>query len=461
MIGALALAVRDINADPAILRGKRLEYVWRDDGCNRLKSLAELSSMLGQFAPIDGLIGPGCAKGCEVTATLAQAMNIPQVSPTCAAPSLSNKDEFPLFVRTTSPYAKWAPAIVAFMRWAAWTRLSIVGDVAMAASAGPLRAEVYRSGLQLSSDMQFKENHFEAASLLSVRAAAARIVMVFAFGPDYQAIAVEALNLRMSQGWVWMGIDMVLGAEQGAKGAALARAQAALHGWVYFEPSSAARREFFDRVHAASIADFGQRLGNETPTSLYAANLYDAVMLYAIAAGKHLEELSDGKLIVEAMLNASFDGMTGRVELDGAKDLKESIRAMNYLLESDGRMHGRQIGVYDALSHRYSPLQNIEVIWPGGLYTVPSAEAVAVADKLQVDTKWIFVGAGSTSIVLVGGLYVLVRKRHAHLQAIMQQLFTEVSPVPPYPLDFCRPSRCRSLVVRPPALPPWSFMEAT
>ena len=81
LIGALALAVRDANADPAILHGKRLEYVWRDDGCDRLKSLAEFSDMLGRFGPIDGLIGPGCAKGCEVTATLAESKNIPQISP--------------------------------------------------------------------------------------------------------------------------------------------------------------------------------------------------------------------------------------------------------------------------------------------------------------------------------------------------------------------------------------------
>ena len=53
LIGALALAVRDANADPAILHGKRLEYVWRDDGCDRLKSLADFSD-IGRFGPIDG-----------------------------------------------------------------------------------------------------------------------------------------------------------------------------------------------------------------------------------------------------------------------------------------------------------------------------------------------------------------------------------------------------------------------
>ena len=250
LIGALSLAVRDVNSDPAILRGKRLEYVWRDDGCDRSKSLVQLSDIVERSGPIAGLIGPGCSKGCEATATFAQAANIPQISPTCAAPSLSNKEEFPLFVRTTSPYAKWAPAVVAMMRWAAWTRLSIVGDISMDASSSALRIELVGSGLQLGIEVSFQADHFKPAPgdsspLAAVRAAGVRIVMVFAFGPDIWAIAVEAHTQEMSLGYAWLGIDMVSGAEQGAKGTNLARAQAALHGWIYFEPSSAARPEFF------------------------------------------------------------------------------------------------------------------------------------------------------------------------------------------------------------------------
>ena len=433
LIGALALAVRDVNTNPAILHGKRLEYVWRDDGCDRLKSLAELSDVLGRFDAIDGLIGPGCAKGCEITATLTQSKNIPQISPTCAAPSLSNKEDFPLFVRTTSPYAKWAPAIVAFMRWAAWMRLSIVADSGMGASVGALRSEIERSGFRVGIESQFESDHFEAAPsdpspLASVRAAGVRVVMVYALRPDYRAVAVEARKQEMSQGWAWLGIDMVLGAELGANGHDLAVAQTALHGWIYFAPSRGASREFFDRVKAASIADFGQRLGDDESTNLYAANLYDAVMLFAQTAGKHLAELSNGKLIAEAMLNASFDGKTGRVGLDQSGDMRESIGAMNYLLESGEAMRGWQIGVYDALSRRYSPVHNgtMAVVWPGNVLATP-ADMAASPTAQGFDTVWLLVGAGATATVVVSGLVVLVRRRRGRLQAILVMLLTETS----------------------------------
>jgi hypothetical protein len=45
-----------------------------------------------------------------------------------------------------------------------------------------------------------------------------------------------------------------------------------------------------------------------------------------------------------------------------------------------------------------------------------------------LSTNWILVGAGSTAVVVVGGLVLVVRKRHAHLHAIMFMLFTEVYP---------------------------------
>jgi hypothetical protein len=46
--------------------------------------------------------------------------------------------------------------------------------------------------------------------------------------------------------------------------------------------------------------------------------------------------------------------------------------------------------------------------------------------KEGLSSSWIVAGAGGSAILVLGGLVVLVRKRHAHLQAIMVMLFTEV-----------------------------------
>lgn len=41
-------------------------------------------------------------------------------------------------------------------------------------------------------------------------------------------------------------------------------------------------------------------------------------------------------------------------------------------------------------------------------------------------STWILIGAGIASILLVGAFGIIVRRRHAHLQAILAMLFTEV-----------------------------------
>jgi hypothetical protein len=46
--------------------------------------------------------------------------------------------------------------------------------------------------------------------------------------------------------------------------------------------------------------------------------------------------------------------------------------------------------------------------------------------KAGLSSTWILVGAGATAVAIVGGLVLLVRKRHAHLQAVMAMLLTEM-----------------------------------
>jgi hypothetical protein len=45
-----------------------------------------------------------------------------------------------------------------------------------------------------------------------------------------------------------------------------------------------------------------------------------------------------------------------------------------------------------------------------------------------LSTKWVVAGAGTAAVVITGGFVIFVRKRHAHLQAIMVMLVSEVFP---------------------------------
>jgi hypothetical protein len=56
-LGALPLAVERVNADPALLAGKKLQYVWRNSQCSASAALLELGSLTSEG--IHAILGPG------------------------------------------------------------------------------------------------------------------------------------------------------------------------------------------------------------------------------------------------------------------------------------------------------------------------------------------------------------------------------------------------------------------
>ena len=94
--GAAALAVERVNADKSLLPQRRLEYSWADSGCSAQQGLVAMGKLLGGTSTVDAVIGPGCSSACEVTSYLSGGQKIPQISWSCTAVSLSNKEKYRL-----------------------------------------------------------------------------------------------------------------------------------------------------------------------------------------------------------------------------------------------------------------------------------------------------------------------------------------------------------------------------
>ena len=94
--GAAALAVERVNANNALLPKRRLDYSWADSGCSAQQGLAAMGEVLSGASSIDAVIGPGCSSACEVTSYLSGGQDIPQISYSCTAGSLSNKEKYRL-----------------------------------------------------------------------------------------------------------------------------------------------------------------------------------------------------------------------------------------------------------------------------------------------------------------------------------------------------------------------------
>jgi ABC-type branched-subunit amino acid transport system substrate-binding protein len=392
-----------------------------------------LSEILEVDGPIDVIIGPGCSGGCTSTATLAQAKAIAQISPFCGSPALSNKPDYPVFMRTTSPYSKWASALLGLMGWAQWRSIAFLRDSSeiMALSALSMRSKVEEQAKYIAIELWFASQESLPSTLPRIKLAGARVVMALAYATDYLAIAIAARTLKFSEGWAWIGVDMV--ADAGTIGEAFGRvvtpqdAQGALQGWLYMEPYSDAPTSFFDRVRRASIDIHGQQIKEDEPINSFASNLYDAIFLFAHAATRYPELLADGRKLAEMMMNYSFQGLGGGiVELDRDGDKKESIRVLNYVAHKDGSSVARRVGLYAAIKAEYTP-DDVTVIWPGGSTDIPST---APLENQGFNTAYLLGGAGAATVLTVTGLVVLVRKKGLHLhhlQEILAMLFTEAS----------------------------------
>ena len=94
--GAAALAVAKVNADNALLRGRRLEYSWADSGCSAQEGLAAMGVLLTRERRIDAVIGPGCSSACEVTSHLSGGQGLAQISWGCTSPKFSDKNRYQL-----------------------------------------------------------------------------------------------------------------------------------------------------------------------------------------------------------------------------------------------------------------------------------------------------------------------------------------------------------------------------
>ena len=254
--------------------------------------------------------------------------------------------------------------------------------------------------------LRFESGVFDPSLLDKIVRAGFCVVFVMAHSPDILRVALAAERRGiLVQGFAWLGLDTVAGADA-SKVDGLESAEAAkavMHTWVYFEPDIAPPVSFFDRARAATRANFPCLLCDDAHSDAlstpFAANMYDAVMLYAtaMAMGSIASPGLNGRDLVQAMLNSSFDGMTGRLQLDENGDMRESIRAMNYVVDSDGSMYGRQIGLYDALERRYSPLQNSTVVWPGSVYVIP-ADLPEIA--IDVPSIWTRLGPGLAALLV-------------------------------------------------------------
>ena len=128
MASALIVAFDTIKNKLNLLPSYNLSYVWKDSQCDAGASLRAIADLRLVKPAIDAFIGPGCSVGCVPGGYLGAHWNIPMISFGCVELTLSNKQRYPTFVRTTGTYRQTGKFFLSIMRTYNWSRVALVSS---------------------------------------------------------------------------------------------------------------------------------------------------------------------------------------------------------------------------------------------------------------------------------------------------------------------------------------------
>ena len=94
-------AIQDVFKHNTLTRGWNITYTIKDSACHKTIAVGKTYELQNA----DAFIGPACSDSCLSAALLASYWNKPMISYSCSSVELSNRGNFPTFVRT-QPFSR-------------------------------------------------------------------------------------------------------------------------------------------------------------------------------------------------------------------------------------------------------------------------------------------------------------------------------------------------------------------
>ena len=272
------------------------------------------------------VVGAGSSSVSQITAIAGGVFEIPQLSYSSTAATLSNKADYPLFGRLVPPDNQQGSAFAQFVSFFDWgdTVAAIssadeygVGGVDQFIKNGAdlgVRLRTYQQFLSGATDI-----HVEMNELLISES---RVFLAFLLGKDAQIVLENAIEFELiGDTFVWLCSD---GCAQPSTytdtdGEIIPRIRDASRGLIGLTPTGGTG-ELFEQF----LDDWEERDSTEYPgagdrtINLFAPHAYDSVWGFALAFDQLIKEersiTSDN--IVEVVRKLDFTGITGRIKFD-------------------------------------------------------------------------------------------------------------------------------------------------
>ncbi|VFQ61748.1 unnamed protein product [Cuscuta campestris] len=378
---AIMAAVDDVNSDPNILSGTKLNLILQDTNCSCF--IGTVDSLRLMERDVVAAIGPQSSGIAHVISHVANELHVPLLSFGATDPTLSST-QYPFFVRTVTNDRHQMSAIADLVEYFGWKDVVaiFVDDDNGRNGISVLEAALSSNRAKISNKASFSPGPTREEIndlLVDVNLRESRVYIVHVNPDSGLLIFSVAKSLgMMSGGYVWIATDWLPSVTDSLE-TVDPETMKVLQGVValrHHTPDSAQKKIF-----ASKWRGFKEK---ETSSfNSYALYAYDTVWLLAHALELFLGQggnvtfsddpnlgslrvFDQGHELLEILTGVvNFTGLTGQVKFDGEKDL---IDPAFDILNFDG-IGSRLVGYWSNHSLINKHLDN--VVWPGDVTERP------------------------------------------------------------------------------------------
>lgn len=325
---AARMAVKEINADSSILPDTTLTLLVKDTETNPATGAQVASEVIA-----DGAVGIVGAASSSVSIAIAggpaKTDKVPQISYSSTNPDLSDKDEYPYFLRVAPPDSVQGVAIANIVDefgWDSVATLSTSDDYGLGGIT-VFEDEAEDIGIDVVSKQRFAQGASDIQTQLQAIAdSGAKVIILNVIVGDAITVFSQAgdVGLTAEEGYVWVGTD---GPTQGAVFENSTEVQENMQGMIGTRPNTGSGDVYDDFLDIwEDCFDESDTVyagcGDRTPNT-YATFAYDAVYVFARALHDMVEDgedYEDGDALLAKLYETDYTGATGPLSFDDNGD---------------------------------------------------------------------------------------------------------------------------------------------
>ncbi|MHA2030172.1 MAG: ABC transporter substrate-binding protein [Candidatus Kariarchaeaceae archaeon] len=328
------MAVNEINHRSDILPNTVLKYEIRDTGTNPVIG-ATVAQQLAD-ADVFGVVGAASSSVSMAAAQVLEVAKIPQISYSSTNPALSNKTDYPYFLRVVGPDSLQARALahIIYNELGNLTVATISPNTAYAGWLIPVFESEFTSlGGTITSSQQFITGASDVTTeLQAIFDSGTKTIVMAAFSDDATTVFSQAnsVGINPSNGFQWLGTDG-LGFDGLLGNSTVATAMSGMIGITNALGSGDLFIHYKDMWECGDPAIYSGA-GDRTPNA-FATFAYDAVYAFAWAAHEIIDhqsgDISDGENLLQLLKEINYQGATGSISFDENQDREGAYSILN------------------------------------------------------------------------------------------------------------------------------------